>query len=431
MRQRLAAWVCCCSILLPRVADASEGLDDVRKLLAEEKIEEARATLAALAAAGSSESDVYLYLGGLERSAGRLVRAVAVFEAGLSIAPRGVELLSELAMTYAWSGRLDDAVTTYERALSVAPDDVNVRMGYARVLAWSGRHEESLALYREALEADPRSLEALRGAAFVHRSRMRHRLARTYYLRALSLDADDEEARAGLQSIADARRWELRAGAGAVYFPGSVSAQTEASLKFQVTPELGLRAAHISNIPTGVGDSTGDTRGTVAHLPELGATYRFGERVTADATVQSRIQGASVTYLVGARASIKASAQFVALAGARPGIRHDGRGEVLADLGLQWLPRRRIWLMGQGFYFVNGDAETSWAAVTTVWARIAKPLAVRVGGGGGQIGHRPVGLLFAAPTLTLGTRIELSASYEHLRGAVLRHAGLLSTAVKF
>ncbi|MBL4689560.1 MAG: hypothetical protein JKY37_33540 [Nannocystaceae bacterium] len=87
--------------------------------------------------------------------------------------------------------------------------------------------------------------------------------------------------------------------------------------------------------------------------------------------------------------------------------------------------------MAQGFYFTNTLQATSWTAVGTVWLQAARVLSFRGGGGGGQIGTRGVGLLFASTTVSIAKRLGIGVSYEYLRGPVIRHAGLVAGGVKF
>ena len=415
MRRRASAcaFALCCAIALPRTAVAAESIEDARALLAAGDRDEARIVLARLAESGSSDGDVYLYLGALERESQRIVRAIAVFEAGVAVAPEHVDLQAELAMTYAWNGRFDDALVVYDRVLAQDPSNTTLKLNRARVLAWAGRHKEAVAVYDAALQADPNDIEALRGMAFVHRSRMRNRRAREYYGRVLALDPKDSEARDGLRGIDDATRWEIRVGSGLVHFPGTTAVRTEAAVAVQATPELGLRGAYSSDIPTGVGATTGDPQTAVTHVPEFGVTYRVRPRVTVGGAYQSRLQMANVTHRLALRASVNATETLVALVGARPGVRHDGRTEVLGDVGLQWTPLTRLWIMAQGFYFTNTLQATSWTAVGTVWLQAARVLSFRGGGGGGQIGTRGVGLLFASTTVSIAKRLGISVSYEY------------------
>lgn len=380
---------------------------------------------------GTSEPTAYLYLGVLDRSAGRHTRAIAIFERGLEVSPDHVELQLELAMTYAWEGRLDDALRVYDGLVREHPSVRAARTARARVLAWAGRHGDATAEYDALLKEDPEDVEALRGAAFVHRSRMRYRRAKRNYRRVLALQPDDPEALEGLAEIESATRWTADAAVGLIYFPGIYAARADGGLAARINPDTEVRARYSADVPTGLGASAGDAQTRIAHTPEVGLVQRASKRLTLDLAYQARMQRPSVAHRLALRGAVEASSAFVLHAGVRPGLRHDLQREVLADVGLQWIPLERLWLMGQAFYYTNDQRQQSWTAVATAWARPARVFSFRVGAGVGEISDALAFTAFAMPTLHLGDRWECSVGYEYLRGFVTRHAGTVRATVRF
>lgn len=149
-----------------------------------------------------------------ERVARREVSAaLQIAEQRLAEAPRDMEARGWRARLLNWLERREEAEREYRTVLKSFPNDTDVLQGLADVLMAQQRYDEALALLARARDLLPRSaeVEVRRGRAL--RAMGRSEEARNAFREALALEPNNAEARAGLDSVAEGPRHELRVGA--------------------------------------------------------------------------------------------------------------------------------------------------------------------------------------------------------------------------
>ena len=139
--------------------------------------------------------------------------ALEIAEQRLAEAPRDMEARGWRARLLHWSGRREEAEKEYRIVLESAPNDTDILQGLADVLLAEQRYDEAMALVERARELQPRSaeVEVRRGRAL--RAMGRSEEARKAFREALALEPNNDEARAGVESVAEGPRHELRVGA--------------------------------------------------------------------------------------------------------------------------------------------------------------------------------------------------------------------------
>jgi len=136
--------------------------------------------------------------------------ALLIAEQRLAEAPRDLEARGWRARLLNWSGRREEAEKEYRTVLENFPNDTDVLQGLADVLMALQRFDEAMALLARASDLLPRSAEVQvrRGRAL--RAMGRTDEARNAFREALSLEPKNAEAQAGLESVAEGPRNELR-----------------------------------------------------------------------------------------------------------------------------------------------------------------------------------------------------------------------------
>ncbi len=142
-----------------------------------------------------------------------LSAALVIAERRLEEVPRDLEARAWRARLLHWSGRREESEREYRALLDAAPNDTDILQGLADVLMAQQRYDEAMALITRARDLLPRSAEVhvRRGRAL--RAMGRSEEARNSFREALALEPNNDEARAGLDSVAEGPRHELRAGA--------------------------------------------------------------------------------------------------------------------------------------------------------------------------------------------------------------------------
>jgi Flp pilus assembly protein TadD len=138
--------------------------------------------------------------------------ALRIADARLQIAPGDFEALGWRARLLYWSGRGDEAEREYRAILGTYPNDTDVLLGLVDVVLSEQKSEEALQLLSRAQALLPPSaeIEVRRGRAL--RAMGRSSEARVAFRQALALEPANSEARAGLDSVAEGPRNELRVG---------------------------------------------------------------------------------------------------------------------------------------------------------------------------------------------------------------------------
>lgn len=149
-----------------------------------------------------------------ERVAARqLEPALEIVNLRLTAAPEDMEARGWRGRLLAWSGRWAEAEMDYRAVLEQHPDDADILVGLADVLAWQQRFDEALAALDRAQQSSAAraDVHVRRGRAL--RSLERREEARAAFAQALALAPGDRDARAGLDSLSEEPRHELRFGA--------------------------------------------------------------------------------------------------------------------------------------------------------------------------------------------------------------------------
>ena len=102
-----------------------------------------------------------------DHQAGRLVRAIALYEQAVALAPEDLIARANLALALAQSGRHVDASAAFAAALALSPDDTALRhnllitsLNAGTVLMGEGRASDAAATFRRAVAAAPDHAEA-------------------------------------------------------------------------------------------------------------------------------------------------------------------------------------------------------------------------------------------------------------------------------
>ena len=426
-----------CAILWSTQSHATiePSMQNVYSLFLAGEKEKAHPLLISLVERKCPEPDAYLYLGVLERGKKHYADAIRIFNSGLSQNKTHAGLLSELATTYAWSGKLDEAVATYDNLLKAHPDHMGGTLGRARVLLWSGNFHEALEVYQQVLENEPNQIEALRGVASVYRTRMQFKKAKIYYSRALAIDTNDLESKQGLEAINRETRWEAQAGAGMVSFEGAeINFTGTAFLSYIFNPELRLYAGYKTEIPSGIGTSSGEDPGNIAHEGKIGTTYRFTNRFTFDGHYGLRYHTDTFLHRLGLRGSIVFSKRWVALVGVRPEYSQEGRFGTLADTGIQFIINPKIWLMAQLFGYMDTENQKSASAIGTFSWWPVSYFSMRVGAGGGLSNKYGSLSAYASTAFHFTKNTELRLQYDYMQIpdiSIRRHGANATMIVRF
>jgi Tfp pilus assembly protein PilF len=150
--------------------------------------------------------------------------ALALVDTRLTANPGDLEARGWRARLLAWMGRWPEAESEYRRVLEKAPTDFEILAGLSDVLLWQGKIADALAV----LDRTPRtSADVLnrRGRLLARLDRVHE--ARADFRTALRVNPGDREANAGLASLMENPRHELRLGldADTLNFTGTAAAQ--------------------------------------------------------------------------------------------------------------------------------------------------------------------------------------------------------------
>lgn len=252
------------------------SLEHARALYDAGNLADARQDLEALVKAGTQDPQVFLLLGVIERTEGRLGRAITSLQQAHALAPDAAPMAVELASTLAWNRNLDRAIALFRSVLLNAPDDAGARGGLAFALAWQGHLEEARALFVAMTEQDARNVTAWLGIGFVDRASFRAAQAAEAYHRVLAIDPTNAEAKTALEDLRWDRRSETRVLAGFGANPNT-SARPEARVDtvYALAPRVTLAGGYqhyafgaISPVTGSIGIREEDSfEGGVAYRP--------------------------------------------------------------------------------------------------------------------------------------------------------------------
>ncbi len=136
--------------------------------------------------------------------------ALQIIDREIAHAPKDIDIRAWRARVLAWSGKLGEAEHEYLEIVNLVPQDPDNWAGLASVYLREGRTDEAVKTLDRAVELDPKraDLRAARGRAL--RAQGEQSEARLEFQKALELDPGSSEARAGLLSLVDKPKQELR-----------------------------------------------------------------------------------------------------------------------------------------------------------------------------------------------------------------------------
>jgi tetratricopeptide (TPR) repeat protein len=135
-----------------------------------------------------------------------------VLEQEIARAPADLELKSRRAQVLLWSGNLAQAQLEYLAILRRSPRDPDNWAGLANVYTREGKNVDALEALNHAVQLDPQRADLHAARARALRTLRERREARAEFRKALTLDSSSEEAQAGLNSLHDELKHELRLG---------------------------------------------------------------------------------------------------------------------------------------------------------------------------------------------------------------------------
>jgi tetratricopeptide (TPR) repeat protein len=145
-------------------------------------------------------------------SSKRTEQALRLSEQWLAAAPNDLEARGWHARLLAWLNRWGESEAEYRRVLESAPTDVDILLGLADVLTWQKRPLDALEILERACALDPRRADSQVRRGRLLQSIGRTRDARSAFRQALDSDASSADAKAGLDSLREEGRHEIRIG---------------------------------------------------------------------------------------------------------------------------------------------------------------------------------------------------------------------------
>jgi tetratricopeptide (TPR) repeat protein len=157
----------------------------------------------------------------------RIDAALAVVDQRVADAPEDWEAHGWRGRLLAWKGRWPDGEAEYRLVLANVPDDTEMLTGLSDVLLWQKKYTEALQTLDEATKLSPSEPEILSRRARVLALLGRAHEARSEYEKTLRFDAQNSDARAGLDSLSESAKHELRIGEDADVFSYTNAGQTQ------------------------------------------------------------------------------------------------------------------------------------------------------------------------------------------------------------
>jgi tetratricopeptide (TPR) repeat protein len=157
----------------------------------------------------------------------RIDAALAIVEQRLADAPEDWEAHGWRGRLLAWKGRWSEGEAEYRLVLNQVPDDTEILTGLFDVLLWQKRYTEALQTLDQARKVSPSDPEILSRRAGVLALLGSTLEARSEYQKTLLFDRQNSDARAGLQSLSESAKHELRVGEDADVFSYANAGQTQ------------------------------------------------------------------------------------------------------------------------------------------------------------------------------------------------------------
>jgi tetratricopeptide (TPR) repeat protein len=138
--------------------------------------------------------------------------AMRIVNQEIARAPQDMDIRAWRARLLAWSGHLAEAEKEYLEILRISRTDPDNWMGLAGVYLREGKTQEAQQAISAAEELDPKRADIRAARARVLRAEGERDEARMEFQAALNLDPTSTEARAGLTSVREEPKHELRLG---------------------------------------------------------------------------------------------------------------------------------------------------------------------------------------------------------------------------
>jgi tetratricopeptide (TPR) repeat protein len=157
----------------------------------------------------------------------RIEVALTIVEQRLAKAPEDLEAHGWRGRLLAWKGRWSEAEGEFKLVLKKFPNDTEILTALADVLLWQQNYSEALRTLDQARKISPLDPEILSRRARVLALLGRAPEARSEYQQTLQVDPQNKEGRAGLASLSENTKHELRIGEDVDFFNYTNAAQTQ------------------------------------------------------------------------------------------------------------------------------------------------------------------------------------------------------------
>jgi len=164
------------------------------------RIQQAEQLYRSILQAGSSDPQVWCYLGTAQLALGQPAQAEASYRQALQIRPQLAEAYADLGVAQAQQGKLGEAAANIQQALQLRPNYPEAYSNLAILFNQLGRPADAVGCLEEALRQRPDYPEAYNNLGLVYLSRGRPNEAATYFRRALAFQPQFDQARRNLEA---------------------------------------------------------------------------------------------------------------------------------------------------------------------------------------------------------------------------------------
>jgi tetratricopeptide (TPR) repeat protein len=153
--------------------------------------------------------------------------ALVIVDQRLANAPEDLEAHGWHGRLLAWKGRWSEGEAELKLVLDKFPNDTEILITLADVLLWQKNYTEALLALDQARKISPsdRQISFRRARVLALLGRIPE--ARSEYRQTLHFDSQNEDARAGLTSLRENTKHELRVGVDVDFFNYTNAAQTQ------------------------------------------------------------------------------------------------------------------------------------------------------------------------------------------------------------
>lgn len=117
-----------------------------------DRLEESVASIKKVLKNGSGDSDLYVKLGDMYRSAGDIDKAVRSYEKAVSIEPRNVLALNRLAVVYSGWEEYERALNALKIVITAQPENADIYYNISCVYAKRNMVDESISWLKKSIE---------------------------------------------------------------------------------------------------------------------------------------------------------------------------------------------------------------------------------------------------------------------------------------